>query len=121
MELISNTEYRNSHNVSKNSEVIVQVLEIINKEYSTITLEELAHKLCYNKNYLSNLIKKKTNKTFSQILLDTRLDQALFLLKYTKLPIVEIQEKIGIENKSFFYEKFKHRFAATPSKTRFSQ
>lgn len=118
MELISNTEYRNSHYVFKNNEIIVKILDLINQQYATLTLESLANKLSYNKNYLSNLIKKKTNKTFSQIILDTRLDQALFLLQHSNLTISEIQEKIGIENKSFFYKKFRERFANTPSKLR---
>ena len=39
----------------------VQVLELIDQEYSTLTLAQAAKHLNFNKNYLSNLIKEKGN------------------------------------------------------------
>ena len=46
----------------------VQVLELIDQEYSTLTLAKAAKELNFNKNYLSNLIKEKGNATFTELL-----------------------------------------------------
>lgn len=49
-------------NTSTIDDPFIQILEIINTEYASITLTGVAERLNYNKNYLSNLIKEKVEK-----------------------------------------------------------
>jgi AraC-like DNA-binding protein len=120
MELIGNTPYHFKHpqkNLSENH-VVAKSLNLISEHYFDLTLDKVSKVLCYNKNYLSNLITKKTGLTFTEHLNNRRLEKALFLIKSTSIPIREISEQIGIENKTYFYKIFKAKFGRTPSKYR---
>ncbi|MGY3814222.1 hypothetical protein ACWOA6_01585 [Globicatella sulfidifaciens] len=46
----------------------LQVLNLIDTQYQKLTLNEAAIQLNFNKNYLSNLIKEKSGKTFTELL-----------------------------------------------------
>ena len=84
-----------------------QVLKIIDREYATIGLAELAQRLNFNKNYLSNLIKTGSGQTFTQLVNQRKLMKAQLLLKTTQLPIQEIALSVGFSNKTYFYDKYK--------------
>lgn len=120
-ELIGNCRYDYYHahpGVGENNEVVINTLRLIENEFASITLEKAAKQLGYNKNYLSNIIKKKTGTTFSQLLTEKRMRQAKFLLESTELPITQIIEKIGLTNKSFFYTHFKKNYGYLPTELR---
>lgn len=120
MELIGNTPYHLNDSQKDRSEnqIVSKSLYLISEEYSDFSLEKLSKVLHYNKNYLSNLITKKTGITFTEHLNNKRLDKALFLIKTTSLPIREISEQVGITNKTYFYKIFLKRFGKKPSKFR---
>lgn len=44
---------------SKTRKIVIEILDEIDKEFNTITLQKIASKYGYNKNYLSNLFKKR--------------------------------------------------------------
>ncbi|MEG3301676.1 AraC family transcriptional regulator [Streptococcus suis] len=91
-----------------------QVLKIIDREYATIGLAELAQRLNFNKNYLSNLIKTESGQTFTQLVNQRKLMKAQLLLKTTQLPIQEIALSVGYSNKTYFYDKYKETFGHGP-------
>lgn len=91
-----------------------QVLKIIDREYATIGLAELAKRLNFNKNYLSNLIKTESGQTFTQLVNQRKLMKAQLLLQTTQLPIQEIALSVGFSNKTYFYEKYKETFGHGP-------
>lgn len=91
-----------------------QVLKIIDREYATIGLAELAQRLNFNKNYLSNLIKTGSGQTFTQLVNQRKLMKAQLLLKTTQLPIQEIALSVGFSNKTYFYDKYKETFGHGP-------
>lgn len=102
----------------EDADVIISILQMIEKDYRTITLEQLATTLGYNYNYLSNMIKKKTKKTFKQLVIETRLHEAYYLALTTDLPFDQISEYVGFSNKTQFYRKFKEFFQTTPQTVR---
>lgn len=102
----------------KNADTIISVLQKIEQDYQTVTLDSLAMELGYNRNYLSNLIKKKTQKTFKELVTEERLQEAHRLITATNLPIETIAEYVGFSNKTQFYKKFKQRYNDTPYKIR---
>ncbi|HFU4519059.1 TPA: helix-turn-helix domain-containing protein [Streptococcus suis] len=95
-----------------------QVLKIIDREYATIGLAELAQRLNFNKNYLSNLIKTESGQTFTQLVNQRKLMKAQLLLKTTQLPIQEIALSVGFSNKTYFYDKYKETFGHGPKEER---
>lgn len=102
----------------RHADTIISVLQKIEQEYQTITLDRLALDLGYNRNYLSNLIKKKTQKTFKELVTEERLQEAHRLILATSLPIETIAEYVGFSNKTQFYKKFKQRYGETPHQIR---
>ncbi|CAJ2233632.1 helix-turn-helix domain-containing protein [Companilactobacillus paralimentarius] len=101
-----------------NNEIIVPILKNIEQNYATITLDKIAKEMNYSRNYVSNLIKNKTGKTFSNILNDQRMQHAYDLVTNTDLPIGVIIERIGMSNRTQFYNKFEQYYHKKPSKFR---
>lgn len=96
----------------------VKLLNDIHEHYRDLSLEDLANKYAYNKNYLGNLFSKEVGKTFSEALTEERLINARRLIQNTKKPISEICLEVGISNKSFFYHKYHDLFGNTPKDDR---
>lgn len=96
----------------------VQILELIDQEYSTLTLAQAAKHLNFNKNYLSNLIKEKGNATFTELLNQKKLMMAQLLLKSTNFSIEKICQTVGYSNKTYFYKQFQEKFGKLPSQVR---
>lgn len=105
-------------NLQLEESTYAQVLKIIDREYTTIGLSELAKRLNFNKNYLSNLIKSESGQTFTQLVTQRKLMKAQLLLRTTQLPIQEISLSVGFSNKSYFYDKYKSTFGYGPKAER---
>lgn len=119
-ELIGNCQYDfyQDKKDKTNHQVVIDTLKLIEKEYATLSLENAAQQLGYNKNYLSNIIKKKTNETFSELLTKERMKHAKFLIENTSFSISTIIEMIGLKNRSHFYTQFKKAYAQLPNDLR---
>lgn len=117
MELIGNTEYYFSGEIQNTptNETVIRCLKLIEEKYQTLTLSYLSKALSYNKTYLSNLLKDKLGKNFTELLNDERMKKAAILLESTSLPIVQISHKVGITNLNYFYKIFKQRYEDTPN------
>ncbi|MER0122638.1 helix-turn-helix domain-containing protein [Streptococcus sp. ZJ93] len=96
----------------------LKVLKIIDKEFATISLHELAERLNFNKNYLSNLIKAESGLPLTQLINQRKLMKARLLLQSTHLPIHEIALEVGFSNKTYFYKKYKETFGHGPKEER---
>lgn len=120
MELIENVPFEVHKNTSKQMEnnFIFEILRMIHEEFRTITLSKLAKEFNYNENYLSNLIKNKTGKSFKEIQSKERLERAKLLIENTDLTIEEIIYEVGWLNKSHFYRKYKEFYGEPLKKSR---
>ncbi|MFY9903079.1 MAG: helix-turn-helix domain-containing protein [Trichococcus sp.] len=78
---------------------------MIDAEFTTLTLDAASKRLNFNKNYLSNMIKK-------------RLLKANLLIESTEIPIQTILTEVGFSNKTYFYTCYKNRFHCLPSEMR---
>ena len=103
---------------SPSQKLAVKLLNDIHEHYRDLSLEDLANKYAYNKNYLGNLFSKEVGKTFSEALTQERLINARRLIQNTKKPVSEICLEVGISNKSFFYHKYHALFGNTPKDDR---
>jgi YesN/AraC family two-component response regulator len=89
-------------------------VQFINSHPESITLKETAAHFSYHPNYISTLLHKELGKTFSEIVLEKRMDKAVILLKGTTLSIEEIAAMLGYSNHSNFYKAFKNYFGSSP-------
>ena len=91
-----------------------QILRYINAHPETVTLKEVAAHFSYHPNYISTLLRKELGKTFSEIVLELRMDRAVILLKGTTLSIEEISTMLGYSNTSNFYKAFREYYQTSP-------
>ncbi len=104
--------------LTKTNDPFAKVLELIDQEFSKLTLKDAAKRLNFNKNYLGNLIKERSGKTFTQILHQKRLSRAKLLIESTQLSIQDIAQQTGFSNRTFFYKKFEKEYGVKPSELR---
>lgn len=83
-----------------------------------LSLDLLSSHLNYSTAYLSRLIKKYSGKTFMELLLECRMNQAKELLKNTDLKISRIANKVGYNDHSYFIQTFKKKAGVTPNEYR---
>ena len=91
-----------------------QLDEYIENNIKTANLEELAKLFGYSMVYTGNLVKKLTGESFSKLVRDKRCSVAANLLINTELPIENIINEVGYENKSFFRKVFKEKYGKNP-------
>ena len=93
---------------------IFRALAYIESHYAVGSLTELAELLHYDLHSLSRQIKKKTGKTYTELVQEKRLTQAAFLLKTTDRNIDNIARGVGYENMGYFHRIFKETFGLSP-------
>jgi len=103
------------YNGNKN---ILKIITYIEKNYKTATLANTAKAFNLSTSYFSRLIKKYTNKSFTDIVLGIKFDKVRSMLETTDISINEIAYLVGFENCEHFYRLFKKRFNMTPGEYR---
>ena len=112
LQLIGHTETLNTPNVEQ--ALILRVLSYIETNYARGSLTELANQLHYDIYSLSREIRRRTGKTYTELLQEKRLAQAAFLLKNTDRNIDDIAGAVGYENMGYFHRIFKENFRVSP-------
>ncbi|WP_342417669.1 helix-turn-helix domain-containing protein [Paenibacillus sp. FSL R10-2782] len=97
---------------------IIDILQYIEQHYRDCTLPQLGATFNFNPNYLGNLLKEQTGKTFRELVQTQRMQHADTLLRHTNHSISEIAYEVGYESLGFFYRKFKEYSGHTPSQYR---
>lgn len=97
---------------------LVDMINYIQNNYQTVTLESLANAFHLSTPYVSKYIKDKSGKTFGEHLTKIRLKKAKTLLKYGNMTIENISYSIGYPNAEHFTRVFKKEFNLTPTQYR---
>ena len=118
--LIRKTYYREVQvtDSKKKNNNLLSLLLYIEKNYSDITLEQMAQHFGFNPNYLSDYLKNETGLSFIKLVQLQRVNVAAKYLTYTKASIEKIASRVGYENASYFYKIFRHYFGISPAKYR---
>lgn len=93
---------------------LTEILNYINTNYLTVTLDELADEFHLSKPYLSKYIKEKSGKTFGDIVKNVRMKKARTLLKCGNMTVEVIADKVGYQNVEHFNRLFKKKYGMTP-------
>ena len=95
-------------------ERLTEILNYINTNYLTVTLDELADEFHLSKPYLSKYIKDKSGKTFGDLVKNVRMKKARTLLKSGNMTVEAIADKVGYQNVEHFTRLFKKKYGMTP-------
>lgn len=87
----------------------------INQNYSRdIALRDVADHLGISESYLSRVFKKDTGDSFSNYILNVRMEAALELMKNTNYKVYEIAGMVGYNNVEYFSRQFKKVTGKSP-------
>lgn len=100
------------------SEITAAVLSYINGHYKNGTLSELSEQMGYDVYWLSREIRRRTGRTYKELLQEKRMQQAVYLLANSEIPVTDIIESIGYDNTSYFYRKFREKYGMSPKEYR---
>ena len=92
-----------------------RIVEYVTAHAESVTLGEVARRFSYHPNYVSALLSREYGVTFSQLVLEARMERAAALLRATSLSNEEIAYMVGYGNTSNFYKAFKKHYGTTPA------
>lgn len=85
---------------------IIDMLQYLQNHFAEVSIADLSKKFNYSQRQIARILKNKTGKTFSQLILEMKISKAKVYLKQTNLPIQEIAELVGYGDLSNFYRYF---------------
>lgn len=83
-----------------------------------LSIDKLAARVYLSQGYLSYIFKKETGMNLSRYIKQCRMETAKELLKTTNMKIVQICEKVGFSNVSYFCQSFREYCGVSPDKYR---
>lgn len=99
-------------------QITFELLTYIDEHFMDCTLASMAEHFHMNANYFSRYVKKHTGSTFKELIQTARLRSAVSLLENSSLSTSEVASRVGYENVSFFYKKFKDFYGCSPAEYR---
>ena len=102
-------------------EEILQVLRYVDEHYVDGSLHEAAELLHSDVSSLSREIRRKSGKTYTELVQEKRLNQAAFLLRTTDRKVEDIALAVGYENNSYFHRIFRKEYGVSPRQFRIAR
>jgi len=103
---------------AKNSELVYNILNYVYKNYSTVTLDDIAKKYSYSSSHISRILYQDLGKKYNEIITEIRLNKAQELLTNTNLSIEDICQHLGYSNTGHLRYLFSKAFNISPSQYR---
>lgn len=97
---------------------LIEMLNYIQTNYQTVTLESVAEHFHLSAPYISKYIKDKSGKTFGEHVANVRLKRAKTLLKNGNMTVENISYAVGYPSAEHFIRTFKKTFNMTPTQYR---
>lgn len=98
----------------KHSNISAEMMRYISGHITDASLQGIADEFGYHPNYVCSLLKKETGKTFSEILLEQRMERAVALLQGTSLAVEKVSAMVGYSNPSNFHKAFREYYNKSP-------
>ena len=105
----------------REQQAVLGVLRYLETNYAGGSLTDAARLLHCDVAWLSREIKRRTGRTYTELLQERRLRQAAWLLAHTRQRVSDIAVSVGYENVSYFHRIFQKRFGLSPKKYRDGQ
>ncbi|MGO8928294.1 MAG: helix-turn-helix transcriptional regulator [Limisphaerales bacterium] len=87
-------------------------------EFSTLSVEDMAHKFNYSRRHLNRLFHQHFGCSITSLRMEMRLSKALSLLRNPDLRIYKVAKQSGFNHLEHFRNCFKKRFGKTPGRWR---
>lgn len=97
-----------------NDDRLVAMMNFIQTNYQSVTLEDMARQFHLSEPYVSKYIKEKSGKTFGEHVAHVRMKKAKNLLKNGNMTVEDISGAVGYQNVEHFIRTFKRSFDMTP-------
>lgn len=106
--------------MNKAKGIIEEAKQKIQEEFGDpdIGLEKIAAEVGLTQTYFSSLFKKETGMSFVEYLTDTRMKEAMRLLKETSEKIYVVAQKVGYLESGYFSHVFKKKYGMSPIQCR---
>lgn len=101
-----------------NEKIIEMVEEYIANHIESASLTEAANLVGLSEGHLSKIFKRIKGRSFSDYLIDVKMERALILLDDVKLRIFEIAYLVGYQNPKNFTRQFRKYFGVSPNEYR---
>jgi two-component system response regulator YesN len=100
---------------SKSISIVLQIKNFIDENFSNyeLNLKAVAEKFYLNSSYLSRLFKKGTGVSFSEYLINIRIEKAVAMLKIHDYKAYQLAQVVGIPDPNYFVKCFK-KVTGTP-------
>lgn len=100
------------------SEIGKELDKYLENNLQKAKLNDFAKKVGYNVDYVGKLLRKDYGKSFSQILVEYRLNKAKYLLENTNYSILDICNELGYNCIAGLYRQFHKYYGMTPTEYR---
>ncbi len=100
---------------------LTEIINYMQTNYDTVTLEGLSQEFFLSKPYLSKYIKEQSGMTFGDNVKKIRMKRAKTLLKNGNMKVENIAEAVGYQNVEHFNRLFKKQYGMTPVQYRNSK
>lgn len=111
-------EIRNENGINFNEKIISIIKSYVEKNYASVTLEDLTKQVHMNPDYISKFFKQKTGQNFSDYLIEVRMKKSAELLDNISYKTYEISDMVGYSNSFNFTRTFKNYFGMSPREYR---
>ena len=120
LRLVENLYNNCSSPIETTSEIntyVQQAIQFINKNYSNpeLSIKHLANNLFIHENYLSKLLKTHLGLTFSDLLIQKRMEVALKMFEDGKTSVSEVALAVGFFDPLYFSKLFKQQQLISPT------
>jgi YesN/AraC family two-component response regulator len=103
-------------NHSKYSNIVLHTINNVNQSLTEkMTLKQLADKVFVHPNYLSSLFKKEVNISLFEYILKRKVEESVYFIKYSDMPLSEIANKFNFCSQSYYIKTFKKYLGVTPN------
>ena len=90
------------------------ILLYIQQNYRTVTLASLAKAFHFSETYLSKLIHKNMNQSFTEVLRTLKMNRAMDFLMNTPMKVSEIASAVGYDSVDHFSRTFRRVYGVPP-------
>lgn len=105
-------------NCQKNEYIFSQIHRILEEHNGRVHRSELSEMLNYSDHYLNRIVKSFTGMSLHEYGRVFTLKETARLLVQTNLSISDIMDRVGLTNRSAFYQAFKKQYNITPNEYR---
>ncbi|MEH2026199.1 response regulator transcription factor [Nostoc sp.] len=113
---------RGSQSIFPNCSQLNQVFQFIEENYyRPIKLTDIALVVGYSPAYLTNLVKRKTQRSVYRWITERRMVEARLLLMNTDEPVNQIASRVGYSDAGYFIRQFRQLYKIPPKAWREAQ